>query len=164
MPVYEYLTKGQKDVLQRVLDRATSRGFTPLFLWSGCVRENAQYKLYTASVTYIQKKPRPPLTRYYEAADNSRSHISIANYQVRIKNEILSCFRFLIICDYVITWLDNVVTLWTVLWLLTFLWYCVLYPLCLPCVRLSYVLNFYLLIYLLTVSYTHLTLPTNREV
>ena len=57
LPVYYgYLTEGQKGVLQRVLDKATSRGFTPYYYELDVLAENAQYKLFhhscdTASVT-----------------------------------------------------------------------------------------------------------------
>ena len=44
-----YLTEGQKGVLQLVLDRATSRGFTPSYYDLDVLAENAQYKLFRRS-------------------------------------------------------------------------------------------------------------------
>jgi len=42
LPVYYgYLTEAQKGVLQRVLDRATSRGFTPYYYDPDVLAENA---------------------------------------------------------------------------------------------------------------------------
>jgi len=47
LPVYYgYLTEGQKGVQQRVLDRATSRGFTPYYYDLDVLTENTQYKLF----------------------------------------------------------------------------------------------------------------------
>jgi len=45
LPVYyEYLTEGQQGVLQRVLDRATSRGFTPYYYDLDVLAENARHR------------------------------------------------------------------------------------------------------------------------
>ena len=50
LPVYyRYLTEGQKNVLQRVLDRATNKGFTPYYYDLDVLAENAQYKLFRHS-------------------------------------------------------------------------------------------------------------------
>ena len=46
---YGYLTEGQKGVLQRVLDRATSRGFTPHYYDLDVLAESVQYKLFRHS-------------------------------------------------------------------------------------------------------------------
>ena len=70
LPVYYgYLTEGQKAVLQRVLDKATSRGFTPYYYGLDVLAENAQYKLFRHScqeghcLSYLYtEKPRPPGT------------------------------------------------------------------------------------------------------
>ena len=67
LPVYYgYLTEGQKGVLQRVLDRATSRGFTPYYYDLDVLAENAQYKLFCHSCQeghclshLYTEKPRP---------------------------------------------------------------------------------------------------------
>ena len=50
LPVYYgYLTERQKGLLQRVLDGATSRGFTPYYYDLDVLAENAQYKLFRHS-------------------------------------------------------------------------------------------------------------------
>ena len=70
LPVYYgYLTEGQKGVLQRVLDRATSRGFTPYYHDLDVLAENAEYKFFSHScqeghcLSHLYTvKPRPPGT------------------------------------------------------------------------------------------------------
>jgi len=70
LPVYYgYFTEGQKGVLQRVLDRATSRGFTHYYYYMDVLAENVQYKLFHHScqeghcLSHLYKeKPRPPGT------------------------------------------------------------------------------------------------------
>ena len=66
---YEYLTVGQKGVLQRMLDRAASRSLTPYYYYLDVLVENAQYKLFRHScqeghcLTHLcTEKPRPPST------------------------------------------------------------------------------------------------------
>jgi len=67
LPVYyEYLTEGQKGVLQRVLARATNRGFTPYYYDLDVLAESAQYKLFRHSCQerhclshLYTEKPRP---------------------------------------------------------------------------------------------------------
>ena len=51
MPVYYgYMTEGQKDMLQRVLHRASCRGFTPYYYDLDILAEKAQYDLFTIAV------------------------------------------------------------------------------------------------------------------
>ena len=67
LPVYYgYFTDEQKGVLQRVLDTATSRGFTPYYYDLDMLAENAQYKLFRHSCQegyclnhLYTEKPRP---------------------------------------------------------------------------------------------------------
>jgi len=68
MPVYfGYLTEGQRHMLQRVLHRASSRGFTPFYYDLDTLAENAHYHLFKhccrqAHCLYhlYSVKPRPP--------------------------------------------------------------------------------------------------------
>jgi len=47
LPVYfGYLTEGQRHTLQRVLHRASSRGFTPFYYSLDTLAENAHYHLF----------------------------------------------------------------------------------------------------------------------
>jgi len=78
LPVYYgYLTEAQKGVLQRVLDRATSRGFTPYYYDLDVLAENAQYKLFYHSCQeghclshLYTDKPRPPCTMQLRTRDH----------------------------------------------------------------------------------------------
>ena len=68
LPVYfGYLTEGQRHVLQRVLHRASSRGFTPCYYDLNTLAENAHYHLFKHSCRQAHclyhlytVKPRPP--------------------------------------------------------------------------------------------------------
>ena len=46
---FGYLTEGQRQMLQRVLHRASSRGFTPYYYDLNTLAENAHYHLFRHS-------------------------------------------------------------------------------------------------------------------
>jgi len=68
LPVYiGYLTEGQRHMLQRVLNTASSRGFTPYYYDLDTLAENAHYHLFRHSCRpahclnhLYTVKPRPP--------------------------------------------------------------------------------------------------------
>jgi len=68
LPVYfGYLTEGQRHMLQRVLHRAISRGFTPFYYDLDTLAENAHHHLFKYSCRQAHclyhlytMKPRPP--------------------------------------------------------------------------------------------------------
>jgi len=101
LPVYySHLTEGQKVVLQRVLNRATSRGFTPYYYDLDVLAENAQYKLFRHSCQdghclshLYTEKPRPPGTMHMQL--RTRGHkfqLPTIKYEFNKRNFIVRSF------------------------------------------------------------------------
>jgi len=75
-----YLTAGQRHMLQRVLHRTSSRGFTPLLLWSRYTSRECSLSSFHHSCRQahcLTVKPRPPGVIRHE---NSWSWVWIAYY------------------------------------------------------------------------------------
>ena len=135
LPVYfGYLTEGQRHMLQRVLHRASSRGFTPFYYDLDTLAENAHYHLFKHSCQQAHclyhlytVKPRPPgAMRLRTRGDDFE--LQIIKYEFNKRNFIVqSLFNYVWFC--------------ILLYYLHFVFYC-------THVRMSYVLNSYLLTYL----------------
>ena len=97
-----YLTEGQKGVLQLVLDRATSRGFTDYYYDLDVLAENAQHKLFHHScqeghcLSYLYtEKPRPPGTMQLRTRGH-KFQLPTIKYEFNQRNFIVrSLFNYL---------------------------------------------------------------------
>jgi len=135
LPVYfGYLTEGQRHMLQRVLHRASSRGFTPFYYYLDTLAENAHYHLFKHSCRkdhclyhLYSVKPRPPGDMRLRTHGHD-FELPIIKYEFNKRNFIVqSLFNYVWFC--------------VLLYYLHFVFYC-------THVRMSYVLNSYLLTYI----------------
>jgi len=99
MPPVVGATPNTPSVLQQVLDRATSRGFTPYYYDLDVLAENAQYKLFHHSCQeghcLIQKKPRRPGTMRLRTRGH-KFQLPTIMYKFNKSNFIVrSCFNYL---------------------------------------------------------------------